>query len=83
MEKQASADTNKSNVKNDVLAKVLKHFADEIPLTEVINAYIVQGCWWNNNPSTKDFHIKNLKNISGLLNLDKIAEKKNIKKWNY
>ena len=38
-----SMDTNKSNVNNDVPARVLKHFAGEIaiPLTEAINAAII------------------------------------------
>ena len=79
-------DTNKSNVNNDIPAKVLKHFSDEIavPLTEVINASIVQGCWPDIlkreivTPVPKIFppkDIDDLRNISGLLNLDKIAEK--------
>ena len=43
----AQMDSNKSNVENDIPAKVLKHFAKQIcfPVTNVINTSIKQGCW--------------------------------------
>ena len=87
MEKElASMDTNKSNVEGDIPAKVLKHFSKFLakPVTNVINSMIQQGCWpdilkiENVTPVPKKFPPKNvdeLRNISGLLNLDKIAEK--------
>ena len=82
----ASMDTNKSNVEGDIPAKVLKHFSKFLakPVTNVINSMIQQGCWpdilkiENVTPVPKKFPPKNvdeLRNISGLLNLDKIAEK--------
>ena len=81
-----SLDTNKSNVENDVPAKILKHFAKQIakPLAEIINDSIQQGCWPDIlkleivTPVPKVFppkQIDDLRNISGLINLDKIAEK--------
>ena len=82
----AQMDTNKSNVKDDVPAKILKCFADQLakPVADVINTSIKQGCWPDMlkleivTPVPKVFPPKNiddLRNISGLLNLDKIAEK--------
>ena len=82
----AQMDANKSNVKNDVPAKILKHFAGELakPVADVINSSIKQGCWPDIlkleivTPVPKVFPPKNideLRNISGLLNLDKVAEK--------
>ena len=82
----AQMDTNKSNVKDDVPAKILKHFAVQLakPVANVINSSIRQGCWPDIlkleivTPVPKVFPPKNtdeLRNISGLLNLDKIAEK--------
>ena len=43
----AKMDDNKSNVLDDVPAKIMKQFANEIsvPLTDVINSSIIQGCW--------------------------------------
>ena len=43
----AKMDANKSNVIDDVPAKILKKFANEIlvPFTDVINSSITQGCW--------------------------------------
>ena len=81
-----SLDTNKSNVENDVPAKILKHFAKQIakPLADIINDSIQQGCWPDIlkleivTPVPKVFppkQIDDLRNISGLINLDKIAEK--------
>ena len=79
-------DTNKSNVNGDVPAKILKTFAGQFsePVTDVINCYIRQGKWPDTykleivTPVPKEFPPKNidqLRNISGLLNLDKVAEK--------
>ena len=79
-------DENKSNVINDIPAKVLKHFAHEVavPLAEVIKKSIEQGCWPDIlkleivTPVPKIHppkEIDDLRNISGLLNLDKITEK--------
>ena len=43
----ADMDANKSNVKKDIPAKVLKHFAKQLgkPVTDLINTAIRQGCW--------------------------------------
>jgi hypothetical protein len=79
-------DTNKSNVEGDVPAKVLKHFAKQlaVPVADVINSSIKQGCWPDIfklemvTPVPMVYQPKNiddLRNISGLLNLDKISEK--------
>ena len=79
-------DDSKSNVKDDVPAKILKRFATQLgkPVTEVINSSIIQGQWPDIfkmemvTPVPKVLPPKNvedLRNISGLLNLDKIAEK--------
>ena len=82
----AQMDTNKSNVEGDVPAKILKYFAKQlaVPVADVINSSIKQGCWPDifklemvtpvpkvNPPKNDD----DLRNISGLLNLDKISEK--------
>ena len=79
-------DVSKSSVKGDIPSKVLKHFADQIavPMTEVINTSIKQGCWPDifkleivtpvpKVPKPKT--LTELRNISGLLNLSKITEK--------
>ena len=82
----AQMDSNKSNVQNDVPAKVLKYFADQLakPVADVINSSIRQGLWPDVlkleivTPVPKVFppkRIEELRNISGLLNLDKISEK--------
>ena len=82
----AQMDTNKSNVKGDIPARILKQFAKEIsiPVTHVINTSIRQGCWPDIfkleivTPVPKVFPpktVEELRNISGLLNLNKIAEK--------
>ena len=79
-------DTNKSNVEGDVPAKKLKHFARQVakPFSNIINASVRQGIWPNIfkvesvTPVPKVFppnNIDDLRNISGLLNLNKIAEK--------
>ena len=82
----AEMDTSKSNVKDDIPAKILKHFAPQLgkPVADVLNSAIRQGLWPDIfklemvTPVPKKFPPKNieeLRNISGLLNLDKIAEK--------
>ena len=82
----AEIDTSKSNLKEDVPAKILKSFAQNLaePVTEIINASIVQGVWPDMfkleivTPVPKAQPVKkidDLRNISGLLNLNKIAEK--------
>ena len=82
----SSMDTNKSNVEGDIPAKVLKHFSSHLakPVANIINSMIRQGCWpdilkvESVTPVPKKFPpatIDELRNISGLLNLDKIAEK--------
>ena len=82
----AQMDTSKSNIKGDVPAKLLKQFAEQIaiPVADVINSSLKQGIWPNIfkleivTPVPKVYPPKNideLRNISGLLNLDKIAEK--------
>ena len=82
----AGMDTSKSNINGDIPAKILKHFAKQIgkPVTDVINTSIRQGCWPDIfkleivTPVPKVFPPKNideLRNISGLLNFDKVAEK--------
>ena len=79
-------DPNKSSVQDDVPAKLLKYFAKQLarPVADVINTSIKQGCWPDIlkleivTPVPKVFPPKNideLRNISGLLNLDKVAEK--------
>ena len=79
-------DTNKSNVDGDVPSKILKQFSSylALPFANVLNSAIRQGCWPTilkleivtpvakvNPPQNLD----QLRNISGLLNFDKIAEK--------
>ena len=79
-------DTKKSSVKGDVPAKIFKEFAGELskPVKDVINSSIIQGIWPDIykleivTPVPKVFppkEIDQLRNISGLLNLDKVAEK--------
>ena len=78
-------DPSKSTIDGDVPAKVLKNFSDSLakPVTNVINAAIKQGCWPDIlklemvTPVPKKFPpktIEEMRNISGLLNMDKIAE---------
>ena len=77
---------SKSTRKSDIPAKILKHFAKKIcqPLTRIINKCLVQGSWPDifkmefitpvkkvPNPQ----NIDDLRNISGLLNLNKVMEK--------
>ena len=79
-------DSNKANVKGDIPAKILKEFSDNLakPVANVINASILQGCWPEIlkleivTPVPKKFPpktIDEMRNISGLLNLDNISEK--------
>ena len=79
-------DSNKSSIKGDVPAKVLKHCAQWLgkPVANVIDSSIRQGLWPDIfkhevvTPVPKVFpptKIDELRNISGLLNLDKVAEK--------
>ena len=81
-----SLDASKSNVVGDIPAKVLKSCSAEltIPVTDLINTSIKQGKWPDIfkveivTPVPKEFppkDIDQLRNISGLLNLDKVAEK--------
>ena len=82
----ANLDSNKSNVNGDIPAKVLKACSTELgkPVTDLINASIRQGNWPDIfkmeivTPVPKEFPPQNLdqlRNISGLLNIDKVAEK--------
>ena len=82
----AGLDENKSNVQGDIPAKLLKHFAASLakPVANVIFASIRQGIWPDIlklemvTPVPKVHppkNIEDLRNISGLLNLDKVAEK--------
>ena len=79
-------DTNKSTVNGDIPAAILKTFAGffAAPLTDLFNSSIRQGRWPDIckleivTPVPKELPVKNLdmlRNISGLINLDKIAEK--------
>ena len=82
----AGLDTSKSNVQNDIPAKILKEFSADLakPVSNVINASLKQGKWPDIykleivTPVPKEFPPKDvdqLRNISGLLNLDKVSEK--------
>ena len=77
---------NKSERLNDIPAKIFKHFSNELakPLSCLINECIVRGNWPKflkleivtpvpkvSKPETID----QLRNISGLMNLDKIMER--------
>ena len=78
--------TNRSCIQGDVPAKIFKTFAAYLaePLTDIINCSIRTGQYpdvWNceivtpipkTHPTLK---VTDLRNISGLLNCDKIAEK--------
>ena len=79
-------DTNKSNVNSDVPAKLLKLFSNQlaIPIKDCLNGAMKQGRWPDIfkleivTPIPKQMppqDINHLRNISGLLNLDKIGEK--------
>ena len=79
-------DPSKSTRKSDIPAKVLKHFSTKIckPLTVIVNNCIQQGVWPEifkseivtpvpKVPNPKN--IDDLRNISGLMNLNKMMEK--------
>ena len=79
-------DVNKSTVKRDIPAKIKKKFAKQIslPMIDVINTSIKQGCWPDIfkleivTPIPKVPKPKNmdeLRNISGLINWSKVSEK--------
>ena len=79
-------DPKKSNVIGDIHAKILNKFARSfaLPVSNVINSSIREGMWPEIykleivTPVPKQFppkEIDHLRNISGLLNLNKIAEK--------
>ena len=79
-------DGNKSNVNDDFPAKLLKQFSRYFakPIQNLINSSIKQGKWPDIfkieivTPVPKEYPVKNvdqLRNISGLKNLDKVAEK--------
>ena len=78
--------TRKSNVRGDVPSFIFKQFADPLtkPVTNVVNAAIKQGHWPDIckmeivTPVPKEIPTKTidqLRNISGLTNLNKIFEK--------
>ena len=78
--------TRKSNVRGDVPSFIYKRFCEflKIPVTNVVNASIRQGQWPDIckmeivTPVPKEFPTKTidqLRNISGLTNLNKIFEK--------
>ena len=79
-------DSSKSTRKSDIPAKILKHFSARIskPLTVIVNNCIRQGVWPEMfkseivtpvpkvpDPKSTD----DLRNISGLMNLNKVMEK--------
>ena len=81
-----SLDSNKATPKNDVSAKVMKRFADQLcePITMLINEAIIEGNWpqfLKNETVTPVPKVKSpqstddLRKISGLMNLNKIMEK--------
>ena len=81
-----SLNTRKSSVKGDVPSFIYKQFAEFLkkPVTNVINASILQGNWPDIckmeivTPIPKEYPTKTidqLRNISGLSNLNKIFEK--------
>ena len=77
---------SKSTRKTDIPAKILKHFADKIcePLSMIINNCIQQGIWPDIfkieivtpvKKVPKPIDMDDLRNISGLINLNKDMEK--------
>ena len=85
-QKLTNINANKSSTKGDVPAKILKLFAAYFaePLSHIINCSILSGQYpdiWKieiATPIPKTYptlRITDLRNISGLLNCDKIAEK--------
>ena len=84
--KLAEMKTNKSNIDGDVPAKVFKIFAAYVaqPLTDILNCCIKTGKYpdiWKEEIATPipkvhpTLKLSDLRNISGLLNCDKISEK--------
>ena len=86
MEALENLKTNKSERQNDIPAKIYKHFSKFIckPLSYLIRRAIVVGCWPKflkiesvtaipKVPQPKN--IDDLRNISGLMNLNKVFEK--------
>ena len=78
--------TNKATIKGDFPSKLTKMFAAYLaePLTDIVNTSIRQGEYPKiykfeiSNPVPKQYPPKStseIRNISGLLNLDKIMEK--------
>ena len=83
--KLSTMKTNKSNIAGDVPAKLFKHFAAYLaePLTNIINCSIATGEYpnaWKEEiatpiPKTNPvIEIGDLRNISGLLNCDRVTE---------
>ena len=77
-------DGSKYNVSGDIPVKLIKQISDQLamPVANMLNAAIRQGCYILKlemvPPVPKIFPPKcldDLRNISGLLNMDKIAEK--------
>ena len=79
-------DTNKANINGDFPAKLFKKFSHFLakPITDLLNTSIRQGKWPDIfkleivTPIPKQYppqNIEQLRNISGLLNLDKVGEK--------
>ena len=79
-------DTNKATINNDVPAKLIKRFAAYLaePFTDILNTAIRRGEYPNIykyeicTPVPKSFptqSLSQLRNISGLLTFDKVAEK--------
>ena len=86
MEKIASMKPNKSSQDNDIPAKVLRYFAAYLsePLTRIINCAILTADYpviWKEEIATPipkkhpTLRLEDLRNINGLLNCNKIAEK--------
>ena len=78
--------TKPSTVPGDIPAQILKHLAKQVsvPLTSIINACIVNGEWpdaWKEEAVTPipkvhpPLEMSDLRNISGLRNLNKVTEK--------
>ena len=79
-------DAKKSNVNGDFPVKLLKKFSKylAVPIRDLLNSSIKQGIWPEIlkmeivTPVPKQYppkSVEHLRNISGLLNLDKIGEK--------
>ena len=79
-------ETKPSTVPGDIPAQILKHPAKQVsvPLTSIINACIVNGEWpdiWKEEAVTPickvhpPLEMRDLRNVSGLKNLNKVTEK--------